>query len=99
MSIQVSCAACQAQFRVKDEHAGRTGRCPRCKAPVQVPAATVHASAAAAPPQPDEPDEYTLADAPRMPRAVPLRTAKVNGNATATDRKSTRLNSSHLGIS
>src|SRR4051812_37521758 len=75
MAIQVSCAACRSEFKVKDEHAGRSGRCPRCKAPVAVPAAKVRAPAVEppAPSAPDEPDEYALAGAPGKPRGVRLR--------------------------
>jgi predicted Zn finger-like uncharacterized protein len=32
MPIQVECPSCHATIRVPDEHAGRRGRCPRCKA-------------------------------------------------------------------
>lgn len=37
MSIKVTCPNGHA-LKVKDEFAGRTGRCPRCKVKVQVPA-------------------------------------------------------------
>ena len=32
MPIQVECPSCHASIRVRDEHAGRRGRCPHCKA-------------------------------------------------------------------
>ena len=38
MAIPVSCA-CGKQFRAKDEHAGKRGRCPGCGQPVQIPGA------------------------------------------------------------
>src|SRR5260221_6006501 len=38
MSILVSCA-CGKQFRARDEHAGKRGRCPGCGQPVQIPGA------------------------------------------------------------
>jgi Zn-dependent protease with chaperone function len=38
MTIAVTCGSCQATFRVKDEHAGKRGKCPRCQAAVEVPA-------------------------------------------------------------
>lgn len=38
MSIQVTCPNGH-QFRAKDHWAGRTGRCPKCRAPIKVPAA------------------------------------------------------------
>lgn len=39
MPIAVSCAHCAASFNVKDEHAGKRGKCPKCGNPVVVPAA------------------------------------------------------------
>lgn len=38
MPIQVKCA-CGASFKVKDEMAGKKGKCPRCAGPIVVPAA------------------------------------------------------------
>lgn len=38
MSITVKCPGCSASFKVKDENAGRRGKCPMCKGPVVVPA-------------------------------------------------------------
>src|SRR5262249_36928499 len=38
--ISVACASCQTTFRVKEEHAGKRGRCPSCKAVLTVPAAS-----------------------------------------------------------
>src|SRR4051812_18197384 len=40
MPIATTCDSCQTTFRVKDEHAGKRGTCPKCKAPVEVPSAT-----------------------------------------------------------
>ncbi len=37
MAIAVQCAQCSASFRVKDELAGRRGRCPRCTGLIEVP--------------------------------------------------------------
>ena len=37
MSIQSECPSCQSKFRVADEHAGKRGRCPKCKSTVQIP--------------------------------------------------------------
>lgn len=37
MTIAVTCASCKTQFRVKDEHEGKRGKCPRCQAIVAVP--------------------------------------------------------------
>jgi len=37
MSIQVTCPGCHTRFSVGDQHAGKTGACPKCKKPIQVP--------------------------------------------------------------
>ncbi len=39
MPIPVDCPACRASFRVGDQHAGKAGRCPRCREVVRVPQA------------------------------------------------------------
>jgi predicted Zn finger-like uncharacterized protein len=40
MPISVECPSCRSTFRVKDEFAGKRGRCPSCKAMLTVPAAS-----------------------------------------------------------
>src|SRR5215467_13058693 len=37
MAISLTCPTCNAAFRVKDEHAGRRGKCPHCQTTVNVP--------------------------------------------------------------
>ncbi len=37
MPIQVSCNSCFAVFSVRDEHAGKRGKCPDCGSPVSIP--------------------------------------------------------------
>src|SRR5262249_55138977 len=37
MAISLTCPTCNAAFRVKDEHAGRRGKCPHCQTTVDVP--------------------------------------------------------------
>ena len=37
MAISVTCGSCKTAFRVKDEHAGKRGKCPHCKASLVVP--------------------------------------------------------------
>ncbi len=39
MTIAVTCSHCNATLRVKDELAGRRGKCPKCRETVEVPAA------------------------------------------------------------
>jgi predicted Zn finger-like uncharacterized protein len=59
MPIQVECPSCRTTIRVQDQHAGRRGRCPRCKA---IFVATAPATAA--------PDVATPAMAPGDPAEV-----------------------------
>jgi hypothetical protein len=37
MPIQVICPGCHTQFSVGDQHAGKTGACPKCKGQIQIP--------------------------------------------------------------
>lgn len=39
MPIHVICPSCHARFKVGDQHAGKTGACPKCKGQIQIPAA------------------------------------------------------------
>ena len=39
MPIHVVCPTCHARFKVGDQHAGKTGACPKCKGQIQIPAA------------------------------------------------------------
>lgn len=41
MAIQVLCGSCKSTFSVSDKFAGQTGPCPKCKAPITIPAAPV----------------------------------------------------------
>lgn len=41
MAIRVLCGSCKSTFTVSDQFAGRTGPCPKCKAPIKVPDAPV----------------------------------------------------------
>jgi hypothetical protein len=49
MAIAVECGECFHTFSVKDEHAGKRGKCPQCGASVLVPARGEAARAAPAP--------------------------------------------------
>ncbi|MDB5334865.1 MAG: Zn-dependent protease with chaperone function, partial [Planctomycetaceae bacterium] len=40
MPIRVTCGSCQKSLSVKDEYAGKSGKCPQCGAAVAIPAAT-----------------------------------------------------------
>ncbi|NOY42962.1 MAG: hypothetical protein GXP26_14145 [Planctomycetes bacterium] len=37
MPIQVICPGCHTRFNVGDQHAGKSGACPKCKGPIQIP--------------------------------------------------------------
>jgi len=37
MPIPVICPSCHTRFKVGDQHAGKTGPCPKCKKPIQIP--------------------------------------------------------------
>ena len=37
MAIHVVCTSCTKRFQVDDVHAGKTGPCPNCKKPIQIP--------------------------------------------------------------
>jgi hypothetical protein len=37
MAIQVVCVSCKKRFQVDDVHAGKTGPCPNCKRPIEIP--------------------------------------------------------------
>jgi len=37
MPIQVTCPGCHTRFNVADQHAGKTGACPKCKGPIEIP--------------------------------------------------------------
>lgn len=37
MPIQVICPGCHTRFKVGDEHAGKSGACPKCKGPIKIP--------------------------------------------------------------
>jgi hypothetical protein len=39
MPIQVTCPGCHTRFSVGDQHAGKSGACPKCKGPIQIPEA------------------------------------------------------------
>jgi len=40
MPISVICPGCHTRFKVSEKFAGKTGACPKCKNPIQVPDAT-----------------------------------------------------------
>lgn len=77
MPIPVTCQACQFNFQVKDEFAGKRGKCPKCQQVVQVPAAVMnHAPAAVVKTAP-------ATAAHIVPMAVPVEAAPARRPSTA----------------
>ena len=37
MPIRVICPGCHTRFKVGDQHAGKTGACPKCKGQIEIP--------------------------------------------------------------
>ena len=52
MTIRVTCSGCGSTLKIKDELAGRDGTCPKCKAAIHIPKATVATQANHDGPQP-----------------------------------------------
>lgn len=50
MPIAVSCPSCKTKFTVSDKFAGKQGPCPKCKAPITIPALEAKPSEPAAKP-------------------------------------------------
>lgn len=49
MTIKVGCGKCNSSFAVRDDFAGKSVKCPKCKSPMQVPSSTKTASGAKPP--------------------------------------------------
>ena len=49
MTIKVGCGKCNSSFAVRDDFAGKSVKCPKCKSPMQVPASTKTAPTAKPP--------------------------------------------------
>jgi hypothetical protein len=64
MTIQLTCPDCGAKLKVKDELAGRTGKCPQCKARMEIPPLAASRETPSAQPQ-------TPAAAPKSTPAMP----------------------------
>jgi hypothetical protein len=56
MAIEFDCPACDATIRVRDDAAGKKGRCPKCRALLLVP-------------EPEPEDDAGVSDAPEPPAA------------------------------
>lgn len=79
MSVIVTCN-CGKRFRAKDEHAGRSGRCPSCGRAVLIPGVPAGAAVSAAPAMssvasPTPPAPPPCVNMPAMPAPPAVRTA------------------------
>lgn len=74
MAVPVHCSECDYRFKVPDEYAGKRGRCPRCKALLDVPGSWGNAGSVAR----AEP----LQDSPRRAATPPPRRAAVATGAS-----------------
>lgn len=81
MPIKFKCSGCSAVLQVKDELAGKKGRCPKCQSVIVVPTPSAEGAGAPAP-QPSAP-----APAPRQPANL----------ATAEPPKQSKLMYQHVG--
>ena len=57
MKVQIECGQCQTKLAVDTQHAGKKGRCPKCKAEFIIPGEEPQPAAPAASPQPPPPPE------------------------------------------
>jgi phage FluMu protein Com len=68
MTIEFRCGQCNQLLRVPDNSSGKNARCPKCKALMQIPAASAAPSAAvSAPPPPLPPMPSSAASPPPLP--------------------------------
>jgi hypothetical protein len=70
MAIRFSCGACGKKFVAKDEHAGRSSKCPACGWPIAVPremARPAEEAPEAVPPPVPDPPTPSHAEAPSEP--------------------------------
>ena len=76
MPIAVLCPSCKARFQVSEKFAGKQGPCPKCKAPITIPAAPaeiqIHAPDAVAVGGKTSTGEVSLKPIARKETKVPL---------------------------
>lgn len=77
MPIELRCPGCSQQLRVPDDAAGKTAKCPKCAALVQIPGA-----AAPPPPPPPSTPEWSFGAEAAKPAASPFGAA---GNPYSTE--------------
>jgi Zn-dependent protease with chaperone function len=86
VAITITCSQCQHTLSVKDEYAGKRGKCPKCQTVVSIPAPATAAAgrSAAAPPPPP------LPLAPPVARPTPPPVARPTPPPVATSAASAR---------
>jgi hypothetical protein len=87
MSILVTCPGCKTQLKVSEKFAGKTGPCPKCKAPIAIPKVDPAVAAAAAAPPPVADVKIHAPDAP----AQPGKTATAAATLKPLRRKDARI--------
>lgn len=79
MPIRVVCPSCATQLSIKDEYAGRSGKCPKCGARVETSSQDLPAPLSLPKPIPEEIEEVPKAATtanPLPPRATPSETKR-----------------------
>ena len=80
MGIAVTCSKCRGSFRVKDELAGKRGKCPKCQATLVVPETVAIDGDGAAVAAPAGPKPVPPRAAVRGRRAAPCRVRRFPTN-------------------
>src|SRR5262245_12350935 len=94
MEIRGQCPACQAKYKVAPKYAGKTLRCPKCQAAIEVPQPQAESSTSATPPPPAPPPP-TAATPCIQPTSDPLSEFRIDtsdhkrrsGTPSTPDRK------------
>lgn len=81
MPITAQCDSCSAKFKVKDQLAGKTVKCPKCAKPF-----TIRSAVQAKPKAAAAADEYSLAPAPVVPKHNPMLDLLDQAGVEATPR-------------
>ena len=75
MAIEFTCPTCQKALKLRDEAAGKTGKCPFCKSVITVPASAL---------ADDDMIEIVPANAPKKPVASPPKPPRPAPSAPVT---------------
>ena len=87
MAIRLTCQACQATLQVRDEFAGRQGKCPKCGAMLRVPPLPRRAPEATAPATPEPTRQFR----PKPPVPVPPPIPQIHARRQLRQRRRSAL--------